>query len=311
MRKRWRALAPTCEAGVLFAGLAVAHWFCFAAMKSPRLISGFLASVIASFLFAPCASAQLPVLQEKDFLGYFAVFANKRYQFGITSDGKVVFAPITQKGDLASERLRPRVDILVQEIMPSGKAVTKQILPESLQSPQAATNKLVKTLIRGKVTGDAAFEVNIEQDRGIVTMGGRVTEPGTLKNPLRLSLKVSFPNAYPEKTRDANKDEKAFDKLLEQDRIELKWTDGKRVKQSFEEPVDASSKKFNGPGIVAMEAVIGSTKDRKFLLAARENSVMALANNGSAKLYMGFNLLWTPDAEKDKSGKARLSFEVK
>lgn len=295
----------------VFARLRPEHWLCFAAMKSPCLIPCFLASVIASTLFAPCASAQLPVLNEQPWLGYFTIFANKRYQFGISGEGKVVFAPINQKGDAAGTRMQPRVDILVQEIMPDGKDVTKKILPESLQSPQAATDKLVKTVIRGKVTGDAAFEVYLEQDRGIITMGGRVVEPGTLKNPLRFSLKVTFPNAYPEKKLDDKNDEKAFDKLLKEDRIELKWTDGKRVKQSFDEPVDASAKEFNGPGIVAMEAEIGAYKDRKFLFAATGSSVMALSNTRKERLSEGFTLQWTPDAEKDKEGKARLSIEVK
>jgi hypothetical protein len=280
-------------------------------MKNPRLISGFLAAVMASAMIAPCASAQLPIINDQPWIGYFAVFANKRYQFGINGQGKVVFAPINQKGDAASTRMQPRVDIQVQETLPDGKTVTKQIIPESLQSPQAATDKLEKVLIRGKVTGDAAFEVNLEQNRGVVTMGGRVVDPGTLKNPLRFSLKVTFPNVYPEKKLEGKNDVKAFDKQLENDRIELKWSDGKRVKQSFEEPVDLTGKDFNGPGIVAMEADIGAFKDRKFLLAATGSSVMAISNTRKEKLYEGFALTWTPDADKDKEGKARLSFEVK
>ena len=282
------------------------------AMKNPRLLAGFIASVIASAAWIPSVSAQLPARNQPPFLGYFAVFTNKRFEFRVTPEGKMVLASLNQKGEPASDRLAQRVDIVVQELMPDGKSVIRQIKPETLESPQPATDKLEKAVIRGKVTGDAAFEVSIEQQRGVITMGGRLVDPGTLKNPLRFSLRVVFPNAYPEKKPNGRKEEEAFEKQLKDDCVEVKWTDGKRKKQSFEKPVDVASKDLNGPGITAMEVVIAPYKDRKFLFTTTGNSTINLSNNGkTAPLYEGFFINWMPDAEKDKDAQARLSLEVK
>lgn len=297
---------------MLFAGLAVAHGLGWDVMKNPRLVPCVLASVIVSAACAPHASAQLPALQDKQWLGYFAGFATKRFQFGVTTEGKFQMPPLDNKGEPLSERIRPKLNIFVQEIMPDGKAVWKQIKPETLESPQSPTDKLDKILIRGKVTGDAAFEVNIEQQRGIAMVGGRITDPGTLKNPLRFSMRVTIPNIYPEDDTSDKQKAKVFEKKIKDDRIDVKWTDGKRKKEGFDKPVDAGSKDLNGPGIAAMEMSAFAYKDRKILFTAAPNSVIRLSNDGkTAPLYQGFTFTWEPDPEKDKDGKARLSIEVK
>jgi hypothetical protein len=171
-------------------------------------------------------------------------------------------------------------------------------------------------------------------------MGGRVVEPGSLKNPLRFSIRAKFPNAYPkaeieeekddskemtkeekraerkakrEAEKEKGKDKKKADdsEKIAEDRIDMKWTDGTRLKQTFEKKVDASSKELNGPGIAGAEVEIGAYQGRKFLFLASPNSSMSLSNDNPAPLFKGFTINWVPDAAKDKDGKARLSFEVK
>lgn len=291
-------------------------------------------------------SAQLPALNDPPWLGFNSVFVNKRCQFTITSLGKIMLTPLNEKGQPVAHTLAIPVEIIIQEMMPDGKAVWKQINTQSLASAQPATDKLEKVVITGKVTGDAAFEVTFEQARGIISVGGRITDPGKLaKNPLNFGIRVKFPNAYPKANvetkkeekqdedkemtkeekraerkakRDAEKEagkksakDKAAQEKIEDDRIELKWTDGTRKKQTFDTEVEAGSKELNGPGIAAASVEISAYQGRKFLFIASPDSAMTLMNEKPAPLFEGFAISWKPDPAKDKEGKARLNIEVK
>jgi hypothetical protein len=259
----------------------------------------------------PKANAQLPALNDAPWLGYNAVFANKRFQFGVTSLGKISLTPIGDKGAPVSHTLAIDLEIGIEESLPTGKVVVKKVQPGTLSSSQPATDKLEKTMITGKTTGDAAFELHIEQDRGMIAMGGRLVDPGTLKNPLRFTIHAKFPTAYPyDKPKDL-KEEKTFEKKIEDDRIDLKWTDGKRIKQNLVDSVTASSPEINGPGIEAAQIEMAAYKGKKFVFMASPGSSMNLASENTGPLHKGFAIVWVPDPAKDKDGKARLSFEVK
>ena len=257
------------------------------------------------------ASAQLPALNDPPWLGYNAVYANKRFQFGVTSLGKISLTPIGDKGAPVSHALAIGLEIAIEETLPTGKVVVKNLQSATLESSQPATDKLEKTVIRGKVTGDASFETQIEQDRGMILMSGRLVDPGTIKNPLRFTIHAKFPTAYPYDEPKDKKAEKAFEKKIEGDRIDLKWTDGKRKKQNLIDSVTAASPEINGPGIAAAQIEMVAYKGKKFVFTASENSSMNLAAENTGPLHKGFSIIWVPDTAKDKDGKARFSFDVK
>lgn len=258
-------------------------------------------------------SAELPGLEEKDWLGYFVGFQNKKFQFAITSQGKAAIKVIGKKGEPLAKKLTIPVEFLVEEIRPDGKASVKNLMPETLESAQPATLKPQQIVIRGKVTGEASFEVFVNEDRGVISMGGRLLDPGTLtKNPLRFSIRLKFPDAYPSaKAAGDKKEEKELKKKLKNDRLQLSWTDGTRVRQPTDKAVDAGSKEINGPGIAAMQVEFSSYDEKKFEFTASPSSTMTLAGGPAAPLHQGFTLTWLADAAKDPEGKARLSFEVK
>lgn len=258
-------------------------------------------------------SAELPGLEEKDWLGYFVGFQNKKFQFAITSQGKAAIKVIGKKGEPLAKKLTIPVEFLVEEIRPDGKASVRNLMPETLESAQPATLKPQQIVIRGKVTGEASFEVFVNEDRGVISMGGRLLDPGTLtKNPLRFSIRLKFPDAYPSaKAAGDKKEEKELKKKLKNDRLQLSWTDGTRVRQPTDKAVDAGSKEINGPGIAAMQVEFSSYDEKKFEFTASPSSTMTLAGGPAAPLHQGFTLTWLADAAKDPEGKARLSFEVK
>jgi hypothetical protein len=197
------------------------------------------------------------------------------------------------------------------ETLPGGKTSMKDLQVDSFETTDAATEKLGKVTYRGKVTGGAAFEATIEQQRGFILIGGRVTDPGTLKNPLQFVVRVKFTSMYQKEKTETKKEISAFEKKTKGDEIKLKWTDGTRHKESLTNPVDATSPEINGPGISELELEAGAFEARKFVFTASPNSSITLSNSELGPLHKGFEIIWTADTAKDPEGKARFAIDVK
>lgn len=282
-------------------------------MKKPCRLAGILAvSVFFLFGMRP-AAADLPALDKQPWFGHFAVYDGKRFQLGMTSRGAITVYVKNEKDAPMKHNYEIPITIGIEETQPDGKTAIKRIKYETLESAEPATDDLEKAVIRGKVTGDAAFELTLEQTRGVISIGGRMTDPGTLtKNPVRFVVSTRIPNIYSKDKKETKKEKKAFEKKVKGDRIEIKWTDGKRTKQNFEKPMDeAALKELNGPGILGAEIEMVGYKERKLLFLASPNSSMKISNEKAGPLHQGFTVTWAPDAAKDPEGKARLSFEVK
>ena len=281
-------------------------------MNFEKLASRTVAACLVSLAGVGTLRADLPVMQEKEWLGYFLGFEGKKSQFGVTGGGKSAIKVLGKQGSPLSSQLTVYVDVLVEELFPDGKVTARRIAPESLESAHPAATKINQAVIAGKVTGDASFELFVNEDRGAISLGGRLVDPGTVKNPLRFSIRLRFQDAYlyDEPSEDKKKI-KAFENKIKNDRMQLVWTDRKRVKQSLSEAVDASSAELNGPGVAALQMEISSYLGARFEVSATGNSSMQLSNADMKPLHRGFNLTWSADPEKDPEAKARLVIDVK
>ena len=258
-------------------------------------------------------SAELPTLGEKKWLGHFIGFENKKFSYGFTVQGKSFFKVVGAKDQPLSAKLAVQVDFVVQEILPSGKTYERLILPQSLQSSQPAGNHPKNVIIRGKVKGDASFEISVDEDRGVISLGGHLIDKGTLvNNPVRFLIRVKFPNAYPYTKRDGDKERKeAFKEKIKNDRLWLTWTDGKRVKPATDKVLDVCSKDINGPGISGLQIEFGPYDGKKIECVASANSVIALSSRQAGPLHDGFVVNWVMDSTKDPAGQARLNISVR
>lgn len=277
-------------------------------LKMSMLLAGFIN--VAGFI---PASADLPSLNKQPWLGYFVIVNNNRLQFGIPSHGKATLKVIGKKGEPLSQKLAVTVDFVVEETLPDGKISVKTLIPESLESSQPATDKPKKITCRGKVKGDATFEVSMDEDRGKILLGGRLIDRGTLTaNPTRFSIQLKFPDAYPNDKQALDKKEvKEFEEKISKDRVQLTWVGGKRIKLPNDKPVDTGSKEINGSGIDSAEIEFSSYQGKKIELDASENSMMTLSNSKIEPLHAGFTVTWAADPAKDAEGKARLTIDVK
>lgn len=260
----------------------------------------------------PAAHGQLASLNEKPWIGYYAAYSGKKFQIGLSSQGKIVLSILNERGGAITHQLEIDIQAGIEETVAEGKAVMRQVKVETLEGKEPATDKLEKVRVKGMVTGDAAFELNIEQNRGIILIGGRMTDAGTLtKNPAAFGIRVRIPSLYRNEKLGDKRAEKAFEKKLRDDSLELKWTDGKRVKHTLGQAVVADSKEVNGPGIGAVEFDASAYRGKKLVFTASPNSSMTLWNSREQPLHQGFSINWKADAARDPEGKARLAIEVK
>jgi hypothetical protein len=294
--------------------LVVPHGFWFVIgmfITSRRLsviaFSGFLAGGILPL------AAELPGLSEKKWLGHFIGFENKKFEYGFTLMGKSAIKVIGAKGLPLSPKLAILVDFSVEETSANGRISIKAILPTSLESTQPAGNEPKNVLIRGKVKGGANYEVTIHENHGLISVGGRLLESGTLvKNPLRFVIRMTVPDPYPyvKKSRDS-KQEKAFQDKTKNDQVVLIRPDGKRAKLETDRVIDTTAKEFSGSEITAMEVQFSPYGHKKLHCGASINSSLTLSNKRALPLQRGFTVTWTADLAKDPEGKARLSFQVR
>lgn len=282
-------------------------------MNSHRVKKGFLALAMIQALASLPAAAQLPILNEKEWLGYFTGFESKKVRWSFSSDGKSVLRVIGNKGDMASEKLSISLDFVVEEVMPDGKIAVRALIPESLESAQAPTTKPKGLVVRGKARGDVGFELYLDENGGNLSLGGRVTDPGpTVKNPLRFGIRMKLPDAYPDDSSvDDKKKLKAFETKIKNDRLQFIRVDKSRGKQSLTESVEVDATAINGAGIINAEIEMAGYKERKFLLAATESSIMNVVIPKPGPMYEGFVVTWNTDPAKDPQGKARFSIEVR
>lgn len=267
------------------------------------------------------AAAELPSLSKKPWMGFFGVLKTRNYEFTIGSQGEIRLSPHNKDGEILGEYLAFPIALGIEEILPDGRVHWLNLIPESLESTDPATEKFEKTVIRGKVVGGAAFEATIAEARGIVSIGGRVTDPGTTtKNPLRFHVRTTVPYFYGGREKDTPEKLKDFEATIKDDYVETKSIQGKRRKELFTTPVNAGSAEFTGPGIATAEIGLSLLQSKKLLLAASENSSLKFANANQAPtetgarerpLYEGAVITWTADPAKDPQGRARLAIQVK
>jgi hypothetical protein len=281
-------------------------------MKTPKPLAATISTLLFGIAAMPSVEAQLPSLAKQPWIGFYAGHSAKRFEIGLSTHGDIVISSRTDKGDKVSLVLDIKIQVGIEEDMGNGKVVMRQIKTETLKSKEPATDKLEKVVVTGMTTGDAAFELNIEQVRGLIFIGGRMTDPGTLtKNPVNFGIRVKIPSLYKHSAPTGKKGEKEFGKKTEDDELRIKWTDGGKVKQTLMDAVLATSGEINGPGINSVELESAAYRGRSYVFTAGPNSAISLWNSGSKPLHEGFSINWKADAAKDKDGKARLAIEVK
>lgn len=287
---------------------------------NPRTVTSlFVAAMMLGGVLPQAVCAALPSL-EQPWLGRFAVGVERRYQFLVSSDGTMEIELTDKEGNSIGAQHKLSVRLVAEEVAAGAVAACLSIDPESLVSTDPATDKLRETTIRGKMAGNdpaaaVSFEATIELSGGAILIGGRITDAGPYKNPVRLSVHTLLPPPYAAELQTRaewdKKQERDFEKRTKRDLLELKHIDGSRSKQSLFGKIDANSKEINGTGISAATFALSIYQGMSLEFIAGTNSTINLWNAAPGPLSDGFGLLWRMDAAKDPGHNARLAIRVK
>ena len=260
--------------------------------------------VLASLLTASIpAHADLPMMKERPWLGYFLGYKDNSVRFGISSKGATLFEPLKSDGTPIAVTNPIKMNFDIIETLPDGKTVRKMVDPDAFTSDSPASLDPEKPVtIRGKVTGDATFEVTVSEDRGAISLTGRILDKGTLKNPLHLAISIDFlPYKY-SNSGDAEKQKKAFEAKAKRDEIRLVLPDREKAKLEFLDTMNPAEKAKDG--FTAAEIRTEGYGGYNCELTASPKSILRFEDKGERQLYNGFSIQWTvkegadPAAEK-------------
>lgn len=250
------------------------------------------------FLTPSAAQADLPGLKNQPWLGYFIGMETKRkFRFGVTAKGKGTLDALKSDGQPVYMHDPIQLNFEVIETTPEGKTIRKQLQSDSLASDQEPSeNPKEPVTFRGRVTGDAAFEVTVTPERNGFSVSGGLTDKGTLTNPVHFAISVDF-TPYVSKPGDDPAAIERFEERAKRDVFRYETVSGKREKLEFLEETnpavtvsDALSKtliKTDGYGGIEFE------------LAASDKSKLTFEDKGTRPLWKGFSLRWTTDEGVD------------
>ncbi len=256
----------------------------------------FLPLILSSALLIP-AQAELPGLNVKPWLGYFVGIKDRKFQFGVTSKGEAILYPLKRDGSLHALFNPIGVQYEIFESMPDGKVVRKQIKEDTLTSEQPATEDPKQPMkLTGKTTGDAAFELTIAAERGGFSLSGKITDKGTLTNPLRFVVTVNF-DPHKDgggKTDSANE---KFEKEMKREEVRLELVGGKREKVEFAEKLNLATK-FS-EGFTTAELRTEGFGGVEFTVEAIGKSKLFFEDKGDQEVWKGQHIKWMVDEDGD------------
>lgn len=254
---------------------------------------------LAFALFASLpARAQLPMLQEKPWIGYFLGFELKKARFGISAKGATLLEPIKRDGSVLATTNPIKLNFEIIETMPDGKTVRKMIDPDGYTSDKPATlDPKTPVTFQGKVTGDATFEITAIPERGAVSLTGRILDKGSLKNPLSLAISIVFePYRYNNDQQTPEQKEK-FEKKAKRDEIRLVLAKGEKSKIEFLD--EANPAETAKAGFTSAEIRTEAYDALGFEITASEKSTLTFADKGAKPLWNGFTISWAVNEGAD------------
>lgn len=258
------------------------------------------------------SEARLPALNVQPWYGHFIGLQTRAYHFGLMSTTKGSIKPIGRRGDPVSGPIQPTLTFIIEETLPDGKVVARQVREDSLKTEDAATTTLAEPVsFTGTTTGDAAFAATVELNRGVISIGARITDPGTLTGNPRLVIRVYFPSSY-RYVSAAQRQERDFQRRVRGDKLDIRNADGSRLRQDTGEAVSLNQDKFNAKGITEVKVEMDAFQGKTLTFSATGESRLALWNSSDGVIHEGFSINWqAPDAEKDPEGAARLAIDVR
>lgn len=261
---------------------------------------------------APLAEARLPELNVQPWYGHFIGLQTRAYQFGLASTTKGSLGPIGRRGDPVPGPIQPTLTFVIEETTADGRVVARRVNEDSLKTEDAATTTLAEPVsFTGSTTGDATFAATVSLNRGVISIAAKMTDPGTLKGDPRLVVRIYFPSSYRYVTA-AQRETREFQRRVKDDKLNIRYGDGSRLRQSTGDVAKLDDDQFNAKPISEVKVEMDAFQGKSFTFTATGESKFALWNSAEAAIHDGFSINWiAPPADKDPNGEAQLTIEIR
>ncbi len=245
------------------------------------------------------ASAELPQLTEKPFMGNFAALKTKDYQVTLSPKGDILVNPVFEGGDIRPYCVIP-VSWGIKLVGPKGVRLVYKVLPESLQSKDEATDELLTTTLTGKTENGASLELLVKTDRKSVQFSVRIVDPGPW---ILLSPKLQYSpwcKIYTSVAKTILKTgRKKFRELVEDDFVKISRVDRSKEKFDAFQVVKTDSPEFTGAGIETLQTEFKIIK-KSYTFTASSGSAIFVTNQrlinafgkseGKVPLHKGYDM---------------------
>lgn len=251
-------------------------------------------TISLAVLASPLTHAQLPTIDDRDWIGVFVGFEKStlKFQFGV--EGAALVFPLFKDKQIYPYVKIP-VTIELEETLPGGGFKRHPIIPASLESSQKPTTKLKSCDVTGKFEGDASFQVTLENDGGEVVMSGKLTDEGAFKDrDVRLVIVAEILNFYGREERKLEGNKQAFEDLVKESSLTYFTKEKKKERLNFAESLVRDSK----ASIVTNEAWVelAIVAKKTFRFEATGSSSLRLDPRRSSPLHRGAYVVWSQSA---------------
>lgn len=257
--------------------------------------------------------AELPYFDDGEHRGRFAVHEASRYNFVMMHTGEITLEPKRRSRDPVAIANRIKIEYGIEEVKQDGSVVFKKTRKGSLATKEQPSDDFSRMTFTGVTTGEAVYEVTIEQSRDIIAVGGRVINEGELNDhPIRFALRVVVPNVYRNFEFKDDDDLRAYEKKTRRDHLRLERTDLSKLSLDNGDVKAVQGPLWTGVGIEEIDLRLSYYEGRRVLFEADKPSVMTISQGRSAgPWFEGFTLLWRSDGAKDPNAKARLRMQIR
>lgn len=244
----------------------------------------------------------LPSLQDKPWLGCFAGYEDRSFDFALGTGGESDLF-FKEGGDRVSRFLAFKVRYVLEEKI-NDRWVRRTMAEDGFETSDKATDDPEKMTFTATYTGDTKVEVVHEFEKGEVLIGIKIVEKKT-DNPIRCGVVVTIPDIY-RGLEEGELSKRDLRKKVDAE-VEGETLEGKRLKADlYELPKLGSADYFEGGAktfTIEAERIAG----REVTLSLAEEETGRIDVDQTRPAMHGFSLNWWPDPEKTG---AKLLLEV-
>lgn len=285
-------------------------WLEKASFPNLRGMKTFLATfAITSLAIAGSAvSAELPVLPEKQWVGFWVGYEQRDFDFGVGGKGEGELF-LKERGREGFERISLfrtlKVHYIVEEEI-GGKWQRRTLEEDLFETTQAASAEVEKFEFVAAYKGGTKIQVGHFLDGKMIQISSQLVSTES-NNPIRVGVEVVFPDLY---RLQGDITERELKKKMKGDEVRAVRLDGKKFKYDIYEEVSLEDEAVLGKGAIEFSLESQSLADKTISLSLGAPKTGKILFSQKTPLHSGFAATWYPEKGVDSKVAPALLIKV-